>query len=381
MAARPRKYNISTPNLYCKLDKRNNKTYWQYRHPITGEFIGFGTDSDAAHAAALEMNRITSEQLTSQSFALIDIAKQRTEPNAQNMRLKQWIKEYKSILERRVQRKELASSTARGRKACAELLSARSQNILLKEVGAREMAALINEYVDANKTRMAQVMRATWIDMFKEAQFAGEVPPGFNPALATRKPLDEVSRQRLTLDDWWAIYHEAERRSPYICNAMLLAVVTGQRRGDIVKMKFSDIWDDMLHVVQGKGKGKIRIAIPLSLRCDAINMSVRDVINKCRDRVLSKHLVHNSTVVGGSALGSPVAEGSLTQRFAEARDCAKIKIEKGKTPPTFHEQRSLSERLYKAQGINTQELLGHSSAKMTELYHDERKEKWVVIAV
>ena len=105
------------------------------------------------------------------------------------------------------------------------------------------------------------------------------------------------------------------------------------------------------------------------------------MINKCRDRVLSKHLVHNSTVIGGSALGSPVAEGSLTQRFAEARDCAKIKIEKGKTPPTFHEQRSLSERLYKAQGINTQELLGHSSAKMTELYHDERKEKWVVIAV
>ena len=30
---------------------------------------------------------------------------------------------------------------------------------------------------------------------------------------------------------------------------MLLALVTGQRLGDISRMKFSDIWDDHLHVV------------------------------------------------------------------------------------------------------------------------------------
>ncbi len=32
-------------------------------------------------------------------------------------------------------------------------------------------------------------------------------------------------------------------------------------------------------------------------------------------------------------------------------------LEEGKTPSTFHEQRSLAERLYEVQGINTKELL------------------------
>ena len=74
MAARPRKYKIDIPNLYCKLDKRTSRVYWQYRHPISGVFIGFGTDEDAAKAAATEMNRLVSEQETQQSYALIDLA-------------------------------------------------------------------------------------------------------------------------------------------------------------------------------------------------------------------------------------------------------------------------------------------------------------------
>ncbi|EPV3168349.1 phage integrase Arm DNA-binding domain-containing protein, partial [Escherichia coli] len=29
MAASPRSHKISIPNLYCKLDKRTGKVYWQ----------------------------------------------------------------------------------------------------------------------------------------------------------------------------------------------------------------------------------------------------------------------------------------------------------------------------------------------------------------
>ena len=39
---------------------------------------------------------------------------------------------------------------------------------------------------------------------------------------------------------------------------MLLAIVTGQRLGDISRMKFSDIWDDHLHVEQEKTGSKNR---------------------------------------------------------------------------------------------------------------------------
>ena len=51
------------------------------------------------------------------------------------------------------------------------------------------------------------------------------------------------------------------------------------------------------------------------------------------------------------------------------------------TPPTFHVQRSLSERLYREQGLDTQKLLGHKSRKMTDKYNDDRGKDWVVVGV
>lgn len=37
-------------------------------------------------------------------------------------------------------------------------------------------------------------VRSVLIDVFKEAQHAGEVPPGYNPALATKQPRRKVTR-------------------------------------------------------------------------------------------------------------------------------------------------------------------------------------------
>ncbi len=54
-----------------------------------------------------------------------------------------------------------------------------------------------------------------------------------------------------------------------------------------------------------------------------------------------------------------MSKDNLSDYFAKARDLAGIIPPAGKTPPTFHEQRSLSERLYRAQGIDTKTLLGH----------------------
>lgn len=52
------------------------------------------------------------------------------------------------------------------------------------------------------KTWSAQrVNRGLWVDIYKEAQHA-EVPPGWNPPEATRKPIPKVTRARLTMEDW-----------------------------------------------------------------------------------------------------------------------------------------------------------------------------------
>lgn len=51
------------------------------------------------------------------------------------------------------------------------------------------------------------------------------------------------------------------------------------------------------------------------------------------------------------------------------------------TPATFHEQRSLAERLYEAQGFDTQKLSGHKSPNKTARYHDDRGKDWAKIKI
>jgi integrase len=132
---------------------------------------------------------------------------------------------------------------------------------------------------------MGQLIRSVLNDVFKEAQHAGEVDPGYNPALAVKNPIAKVKRSRLSIEQWKLIYESAGTLPPCAQNSMLLALVTGQRIGDIVAMKFSDIWDNHLHITQNKTG--MKLAIPLNLRCDAIGMTLAEVISKCRDRVVS----------------------------------------------------------------------------------------------
>jgi hypothetical protein len=109
-------------------------------------------------------------------------------------------------------------------------------------------------------------------------------------------------------------------------------------------MKFSDIWDDHLHVVQEKTGSKL--AIPLSLRLNAIDWSLRDVVARCRDYAVSPYLIHFFRATSMAERGAQVKSNTITMNFSKARDKAEINWGDG-TPATFHEQRSLAERLYK----------------------------------
>ncbi|MGQ6006441.1 tyrosine-type recombinase/integrase, partial [Serratia sp. IR-2025] len=248
----------------------------------------------------------------------------------------------------------------------------------LPAVDARDIAVLLDEYTAAGQPRMAQVVRSVLIDVFKEAQHVGEVPPGYNPALATKQPRRKITRQRLSLQEWQQIFDIADKNHRYMGNAMLLALVTGQRLGDISAMRFNDIWDDCLHIVQEKTGAKL--AIPLSLRCEAINMSLREVVARCRDYAVSPYLIHYFRSTSMAQRGAQVSGNTLTVNFSKARDKANIDWGYG-TPATFHEQRSLAERLYSEQGLNTQLLLGHKSQKQTDRYHDDRGKDWITVAV
>ncbi|ENR1367869.1 site-specific integrase [Escherichia albertii] len=375
MAARPRKNNVSVPNLYPLYSRKVNKVYWRYKHPVTGKFHSLGTNEAEAIAIATEANSRLAEQRTRQILAISDrIATSK----GKAITTSTWLDRYQAIQDDRLESGDIKLNTYKQKAKPVSLLRERAGMKLISSVDVRDIAQLLDEYITAGQPRMAQVVRSVLIDVFKEAQHYGEVPPGYNPALATKQPRRKITRQRLSLEEWQKIFDIADARHRYMGNAMLLALVTGQRLGDISRMKFSDIWDDHLHVIQEKTGSKI--AIPLSLRLNAINWSLRDVVARCRDYAVSPYLVHFFRTTSQAERGAQVKANTLTMNFSKARDLAGIDWGEG-SPATFHEQRSLSERLYKEQGLDTQKLLGHKSPIQTARYHDDRGKDWLKIQI
>lgn len=349
--------------------------YWRYRHPVTGKYHALGDNEQEAREIAIEANSRLAEQRSRQILALSDrVAKIK----GKEISVSTWIDRYWKMQEERLDAGDIKPNTFKQKRKPVDLLRQNFAMKLLPAVDARDIATLLDEYTNSGQPRIAQVVRSVMIDVFKEAQHVGEVPPGYNPALTTKQPRRKITRQRLNLQEWQQIFDIADKNHQYMGNAMLLAVITGQRLGDISSMKFSDIWDDHLHVIQEKTGAKL--AIPLSIRCNALNMSLREVVARCRDYAISQYLVHYFRASSMAQRGAQVTGNTLTTNFSKARDKANINWGSG-TPATFHEQRSLSERLYSEQRVNTQLLLGHKSQKQTDSYHDDRGKDWITIAV
>ncbi len=135
-------------------------------------------------------------------------------------------------------------------------------------------------------------------------------------------------------------------------------------------MKFSDVWDEHLHVTQSKTG--MKLALPLFLTCNAIGLSLAEVINICRDKVTSAYMIHHHRIDGSTLSGHQVNENTITRAFTEVRNKVLPNPKPGSTLPSFHEQRSLSDRLYREQGIDTQIHLGHKNASQTDKYQDDR---------
>lgn len=219
------------------------------------------------------------------------------------------------------------------------------------------------------RTSTAQRVLAELRDAYNEA-IANDWADS-NPAAHVKLPTHRVKRKRLSFEVWEQMRELARAgRQPWLESLLLLALVTGQRRGDLVKMQFTDVVDDHLQVEQQKQAGKgygARIAIPLTLRLDAIGMTLGDVIEDCRTAGAPGH-----TLVRKSG-GEPLEESSLSIRFAECiRAVCGADAYSADEWPSLHEVRSLSARMYHAQGIDVQTLLGHKTAEMTAIYKDDR---------
>jgi integrase len=238
-----------------------------------------------------------------------------------------------------------------------------------------DVMALIRSVQGEGFSNTAQKVRKMLSRLAYECIEAGEIPAGCNPARAVRSPPAPVQRTRLSLEMWREMLTVAEREwYPYLYRGMLLAVVTAQRRGDIARMRFEDVVDGCLRVEQEKTGA--RVAIPLALRCDASGWSVGEVIDLCRDGSGSPYLLH--TVHNPPRYLHPL---NLSRHFGRLRTAVCGEWRDEGTPPTYHEQRSLAERLYSDQGIDTRKLLGHRRQSMTDTYNSTRRlREWVTIS-
>lgn len=373
--ARPRKYNVNIPGLSCYTDVRTQKVYWRYKHPVTGKFHGLGTDGEVAKQIAIEANSRLAERQMAQ---LLKVRDEISREQKKGISVSAWVEKYLAIQAERLESGEIRFNTHKQKLAPLKAFISESGLKNIDAITVRDIADLLEQYKERGQNRMAQIVRMVLIDLFKEAQHAGEVPPGYNPALATKMPRNKVQRERLSFEEWTAIFDAAAALPNYVQNSMLIALVTGQRLGDIAKMQFHDIWDGYLHVQQEKTGTKL--AIPLSLHCAALNMTLEDVLARCRDRILSKYVIHHHHTTSQAQRGEALTISSITTGFSKARKMTSIVWENG-SPPTFHEQRSLAERLYRDQGVDTKRLLGHKNQVQTDKYNDDRGKEWLVVAV
>lgn len=284
-----------------------------------------------------------------------------------------WLTRYEEICKER----ELAKATRNV--YATHMRRARAQwpeQAAVSSIDTGMVADAIRLLTSAGKHRMAQSYRAYLTDCFDSAIAEGWCTS--NPVDVTRPVKVKTKRARLTLEHVRAILADPAIK-PWMRNAIALALVTGQRREDIARARRPDIREGSWWCEQHKTGN--RVAIPIGIRLDVLGMSLADVLEQCRSTgILSPYLIHQTFRGGGSKPGAPIAIRAYTNLFTAA--VKRLGLDWGdKSPPTFHELRSLSKRLYDAQGgVDTKQLLGHKSASAAALYGDSRGE-WVRVSV
>jgi len=278
--------------------------------------------------------------------------------------LNKWIDVYESLLAERGYDPQTIKNRRANLKHVRQLWGAST----LRSIKPRHISAALQVFLP-DRSSMARRIFDELRDVFREA-VANEWCES-NPVLNTRRPPNKVKRKRLSLEAWDNMCEVAlVHRQAWVLYMLLLALVTGQRRADLGKMRFDDVWDGCLHIEQQKKAGKgygARVALPLALRLDAIGVTLGEVIEMCR------HYSKPGPTLLRRNDGQRIELSSLSTRFNEIiRAVHGDGVYAEREWPSLHEVRSLSERLYRSQGIQTQHLLGHKNQEMTDKYNDDR---------
>lgn len=349
---------------------RERDGYYSYRNPADGKEWGIGRDRRDAIAQAYEANAALRK-----APSLLDRI------NGNGVTWDSWCETFESIINGR----DLTPGTRKTNRAYLKRMrnsfdSARAA----RDITTAEIAAVIDVIANEGKKRTAQAFRSFLCDSFDRMIAKGIRTD--NPAKVTDEISVKVKRARLSLEVFLAIYDSTE--VAWLRNAMALALVTGQDRDTCAHARFADFHDGFWWIRRKKTDANIRL--PTHLRLEVFGLSLEDVVRQCRSTgIVSAHLVHQTQRAKGARLGMKMHVDAITRVFSA--EIERLGLAWGdRTPPTFHEIRSLSTRLYEEQNsdstpvntittggkVSTKNLLGHTEESTTDIYRDGRGE-WV----
>lgn len=359
----PRQRKSSNRSLPQHLRERDG--YYSWRNPGDGVEYGLGRDKRSAIAQAIAANmKIRGEEHRPTLVERLSGEESRT--------WGKWCDEFEGLITER----DTAKNTKRTRKSqMTRLRGCFPKDKPAASVSTLDCAAVLKAIKAEGKQRTAQAFRSFMSDCFDRMIAAGWRTD--NPVAVTDTVTVKVKRARLSFEAFMKVYRATKKAR--LRNAMALAIVSGQARESICGAKVTDIrdggwWNE-------RGKTGARIILPLDLRLICFGMSLEEVVKQCRSTgVLSHYLIHQTERGAWKRPGAHTHVDQLTREFTA--ELARLGIDWGdKNPPTFHEIRSLSSRLYKEQGdVNPQELLGHKDARTTAVYTDGRGE-WVKVGL
>lgn len=360
-------------NLYP--DNRKRPGRWRYRW-LDGSFQNFKAETpQEANAFAIEANQVR---------------QQRPQEEAPENALPYWAIKY-------IEHRESLDPSLVGRSAWVRRNRAAIRQFA-KQFSGVPVFQLSLKHIRPwwdSLTGNAQRNKKPELNRFLNHLIAEEItvnlpPHPFN--ILMMRPAGVKQRQRMTLDEYWAIYNTAPAIGlDYVQDAMALALLTFMRRGDLCSLRFDEHTDGqslwkLISKATAQGKPKRLIwqyeAWP----------ELRRIVARCRERSLKHqrcpYLLSRQPerIILGETKdhGHQVLPDMLTEDFATVRAASGIYTNRPvEQLPGMHEIRALGSHLYSAEEDQTAVMnaMAHSDIEMTRHYQSGHKIEDIEIGI
>ena len=350
------------PNLYASVTK--GTLYYAYKHPVNKKRYGLGTNKLDAIKTARLMNDKFEQRFEIEKLLGCGLIK-----------MNALCDEYRAFIKQQLSVGKLAQSTVDNRGYTLDRVKLKLGKTYARDIQTIDITRYLNKMYDPKTgegtARARDVHRGHLMLIFDYAIQEGYVDK-FNPA----EPCLKVSKKRVTrrhtVEGWNAIYNAAE---PWLKNAMDLAILILQRRSDLVDIKFSDIKDGHIKVIQKKSIKHDSAYIKIE-----VTSELAQVIQQCKaDNLFSPYLIHRVPAKRTKAAMDTgnhrtyITPAYLSRAFKKVRDLVNPYPDyTEEEQPGIHQGKALGSKLYKRRfGESATTMAGHSSVEMTNFYEED----------